>query len=508
MPRRAIETARSAGRAFQGIVYSAFVGTLSLLSGIVLLPIVAAHVGAGPYGIWLFLISITSYVGYGDLGVASAIIHFGARSRGGDTEHSMSQLLSAGVVWSVLTMTVVVPLYVWLAWRYTGTHLEAMPNPETTRVWLVVLGSLVTGMAVVRPFGGALIGAGLMVWSQRIGLAALVFRVAGTLIAALVFGTVAAVAVVETLATILPGIVVMVFVLRRVAPFRLTRGMWPTLRLMLGYSTKSLLVGLTQTVVLQGGTLIVGVVQGPAQVTYFNLAFRVYSGCRQLISWILEPFRSALSRVAASSRADHLRLLASLSFATTSMTVVGTVTFALCGRFLAEAWVGDHMPAAEIAAVATILLLGLTLESLHWPWLLGGDTAGKPGIFLPPQLVWAVVFLTSGLLLGSRWGTMGVALAMSAPLVFLEPFFLWVARRFLGMRLSVWWSTSLRPVIVFTGPALLLGLLTLAVARPAAPALAGWLPAAVFACSCVLFLFLFRQRLPLSDLMEAVRSRM
>lgn len=502
--RRPAETAP--GRAFQGIAYGATVGTLSLLSGIVLLPIVAFQVGAGPYGIWLFLISITTYVGYGDLGVASAIVHFGSRSRGGDNKHSLSQLLTAGVVWSVATMLVVLPLYVWLAWQYTETHLSELPSAN--RVILVALGAVVAGMAVVRPFGGALIGAGLMVWTQRIGLFALIFRVAGTIVAVFVFGTVTAVAVVETLATIIPGIVVMFIVLSRVAPLRWSRDMWPTLKLMLGYSSKSLAMGLSQTVVLQGGTIIVGLVSGPASVTHFNFAFRMYGGFRQLLGWVLEPFRSTLSRVAAKSQRGHHRMVESLSFATISVSVVGTVTFALCAGFLIELWVGDHMPAADIAAVAIILLAGLVLEWLHTPWVLAGDTAGRPGIFLIPQVLWAGTFVALGLYLGPLWGMVGVALAMSAPLIMLEPLYFAVARRFLGMRLAEWWSNSIRPVLEVTVPATLVTVLVWLVCARWAPGVVGWLPAGVFALSSLTFLLILRRRLPLDDLKGALGSHM
>lgn len=509
-PRTPKGTAESAtpARTVHGIAYGVFVGTLSLLSGVILLPIVASQVGAGAYGLWLFLISITVYVGYGDLGVSSAIIHFGARARGGDGQHSMSQLLSAGVLWSAATMVVILPIYVWLAWRYIGSHLDVLPDPETTRIALVAFGAVIAGMAVVRPFGGALVGTGLLVWAQRIGLIALLIRVVGTLVAVYVFGTITAVAAVETLATILPGVVIMVIVLSRVAPLRFSRGMWPTLRLMLGYSTKSLLMGMSQTVVMQGGTLIVGVVAGPANVTYFNLAFRVYTGVRQMITWVIEPFRSTLSRVAASSHSSHLKLVESLTFTTLSLTLVGTVTWALGSQFLVDAWVGDHLPAPVIALVATVLLAGLTLESLHLPYVLAGDTAGKPGIFLAPQVIWGILFVAMGIPLGQQWGIVGVAVAMSAPLLVVEPVFLAVARRFLGLSLKTWWSQSIRPALVFVAPALVAGALCWLATYASAPSLTGWLPAVVFALSSLLSLYLTRNHLPFDDLMAALRSRM
>lgn len=498
----------TAGRTLHGITYGVVVGMVSLLSGIILLPIVASQVGSGSYGVWLFLISITTYVGYGDLGVTSAIVHFGARARGGDGKHTLSQLLSAGLVWSLVSMAVVIPLYLWLAWGYTGAHLDELSDPDRSRVALVALGATVAFMAVVRPFYGALISAGLMVWTQRITFLTLVFRVAGTLVAVYTVGTITAVAIVETVATIMPGIFVMFLVLKRVARVRFTRGMWPTLTLMLGYSTKSLTMGLSESVVLQGGTLIVGVVLGPASVTHFNLAYRVYNGVRQLIDWVLEPFRSTLSRIAVRSRGDHLRMAGTLSFAALTIVVAGTAVWVLGSQFLVGHWVGDHMPAADIAAVASILLAGMVVETLHSPWVMAADTVGRPGAFLLPQILWAVLFVPLGLFLGGSWGIIGVAVAMALPLVVLEPLYLMIARKATGLRLRVWWRRSLVPVIVLTALPMTVAALVWAATSAVAPTLAGWLPAVSFIVAWCLSLALTRRFLPMEDVLDALRSRM
>jgi O-antigen/teichoic acid export membrane protein len=498
----------AAGRTLHGIAYGVVVGALSLLSGILLLPIVANQVGPGAYGVWLFLISITTYVGYGDLGVTSAIIHFGARSRGGDGTYTLSALLSAGLVWSMASMVVVLPLYLWLAFAYTEAHLGDLGDSGTSQIALVALGATIAFMAVVRPFFGALVSAGLMVWTQRIAFLALIFRVAGTLAAVYLFGTITAVAIVETVATVMPGIVVMVLVLKRVASVRFTRGMWPTLKLMLAYSTKSLTMGLSESVVLQGGTLIVGVVLGPSSVTHFNLAYRVYNGVRQLVDWILEPFRSTLSRIAVGSRGAHRRMIETLSFATMTAIVAVTIVWLLGSRFLVERWVGEYMPAAEIAAVAAFLLAGMTIETLHSPWVMAADTIGKPGAFLLPQILWACLSVPLGLYLAGRWGIVGVAIGMASPLLVLEPLYLRIARQAAGMHLHMWWRRSLAPVVVATALPVAAAMMTWVAASAAAPSLAAWLPTVVFVVSWFLSVYLVRRLLPLDDVMSALRSRM
>lgn len=500
--------ATASGRTFHGIAYGVFVGVLSLFSGIILLPIVASQVGSGPYGVWLFLISITTYVGYGDLGVTGAIIHFGARARGGDGERTLSELLSAGLIWSLLSMIVILPLYLWLAWQYTENHLDILAHSEMSQVMLVCMGGVVAFMAVVRPFTGALISTGLMVWTQRAAFATLIFRVVGTLVAVYTVGTVTAVALVETIATILPGVILMILVLTRVARVRFTRGMWPTLKLMLGYSTKSLTMGLSETVVLQGGTLIVGLVIGPASVTHFNLAYRVYNGVRQLMDWILEPFRSALSRIAVGARDAHLALIGTLSFVVVAIMTAGTAVWFLGSQFLVGHWVGDHMPAASIALVATVLLVGMLIESLHWPWILAADTLGMPGAFLLPQILWGVLFIPLGLYLGQHGGIVGVAVAMVLPLIVLEPVYLGIARRVAGLRVRDWWRQSLRPVAVLLAFPVAVAALTWLVTTMAAPFLTGWLPAVAFILGWLASAVVVRRHLPLDEVMAALRTRM
>jgi len=490
--------------AFHGVLVSSFVGALSLLSGIVLLPIVANSVGYGPYGVWIFLIALTTYVGYGDLGVYAAIVHFGSQTRASTGPYSMSQLMTAGVLWSVLVALVVVPLYGWLAWLFVVAQAEQQGLTDGTIAILVALGAAVAGLAVTRPFGGAMVGSGYLMLDKRAQFVALVFRVVGTLVAALGFKSIVAVAVVETIATALPSTMIIPYVLTRVAPLRFTRDALRPLGMMLGYSVKSLLTSLPLTVITSGGTIILGLLHGPVQVTYFTFAFRVSAGLRTALAWLLEPFRSALSRIAAEDRQVHLNRDLSLGFAAASIIGAAAGFLGVSAYWLIGLWVGHDAPAEVIAPTAVVLLVGLVLESLVMPLVLAGDTVGRPGLFVVPQAAWAVGFVALGIWWSSLWSSVGMSFAIVVPLLLVSPWYFKIARDQIGFPVGRWGREVARPSVALVLPPLALGLVALWLAGAAAP----WVGGLVFALAGLGNLALLRRHLPLAQLSETVRVRM
>lgn len=502
--QRAREARGRPGTAVQGVLASSVVGSMSLVAGIFLLPIVANAVGPGPYGMWLFLITLTSLVGYGDLGVYAAIVHFGSQSRENTDSYSMSELMTAGVIWSILVALVVVPIYLWLGLLFAQPRADEVGLPHDATTILVVLGAVVAALAIARPFGGALIGAGYLLKDRQAQLASLIFRVVGSLIAALGFKSIIAVAVVETIATALPSLIIIPFVFQRIAQLRVRRGSLRPLRMMLGYSVKSLLTSLPQTVVTGGATIVLGLVQGPVQVTYFNFAYRIAGGLRTVMGWTVEPFRSAFSRLAAIDRAAHLRSAYHLAFASAAIIGAGAGLLGVSATWLVGLWVGGSMPADLIAATAVILMAGVFLESLVYPFVLAGDTAGFPGAFFGPQALWAVLFLAIAPWLGTVWSAVGVAAAVTVPLLITGPYHLIIARKRLGLSAGAWWRETFGPTMALILPALLLGVLADWLVGPTAP----WAPTVVYSVIGLITFALLRRRLPVGDLVDTLKLRM
>ena len=75
------------------VVYGA-----SVLSALVLTPVIVHALGKDAYGLWVFIGSITIFVALLDLGVGPSVVRFGAHARGAQTPEEISSLASVGLV--------------------------------------------------------------------------------------------------------------------------------------------------------------------------------------------------------------------------------------------------------------------------------------------------------------------------------------------------------------------------------------------------------------------------
>jgi O-antigen/teichoic acid export membrane protein len=207
--------------------------------------------------------------------------------------------------------------------------------------------------------------------------------------------------------------------------------------------------------ILQCGTLLIGYMGTPAQVTYFNAAFRIYSSVRQIIGWLTDPFRPVLSRLFVRDHARAGTVLYDLLFVAFITSTTGCVFLILSLPVLLRIWLGDEAPLGEVQSAASILLAGLILNAIHIPLIPASDAAGRPGAFLPHQTAWLISYTVLSLILFPHFGITGVALAMTLPLPVIELAYLIRAQSTVGLAGQLWHKRVIRPSI----PVLIAGLL-------------------------------------------------
>jgi O-antigen/teichoic acid export membrane protein len=493
-------------RGLGGVVSSAAAGMLSLIAGIVLLPIVLSTVGSAQYGVWLLLSVVATYFNYADLGVGAAIVHFGSRSRGGDQKHSLTEYLSAGLLWNLAAVVVISPVYVAIAMFYSNSSGSEAGLSAAQTSGLTVLGAVMLAGLLLKPFGSALTGAGLLPVERSNRIWGVIVRVIGTVVACYVFDDILAVAIAEVLGVLVPSVLSTVITFkRRIARIKWTRSTPGTLRYMLSYSARSFAINATGALLLQAGTIIVAIVATPSHVTYFNAAFRVYSSVRQIMAWVTDPFRPALSRLYFAQREVAERIIYAILFATLTSAVVGCLFLSVGAFDIVQYWLGENVPTDEVAITIVVLLTGLVLNAIHIPMIPAGDAAGRPGAFFVIQCVWLVLFVGLGLVLGHNFGIVGVALGLTLPLLLVEPMYLLKARGVMGLDIRFW-------ITRVAVPAATVGLcgaggagLYEAVAMIAAfPHLSIWTAASSLLGSA-LGLFLLRRWLPLQQVRDALK---
>jgi O-antigen/teichoic acid export membrane protein len=472
-------------------------GFSTLLAGILLLPIIISTVGSGPYGVWIVMSVIATYLNYSDLGVGTAIVHFGSRTRGGDTSRSLSDYLSAGLLWNTLAVLIVMPIYFVVASPYSTGNAAKVGIDHEQAVSLVVLGAIMTLTLLLKPFGSALTGAGLLPLDRRNQVWGAGLRVVGTLIACFGFHNVVFVAAAEVAGALLPPLLSMIMTFtHRVARLRWNRSSFGTLKFMLSYSARSFMMNATGALLLQAGTFIVAIVATPSSVTYFSAAFRIYSSVRQLMGWVTDPFRPALSRLFVNRKDEAVELVYSILFSSLCTAGAGCLFLTLASDDVIRIWLGSSVPVAEVSTTVAILLIGLMLNAIHIPMIPSGDASGHPGAFFLIQCIWLGAFVGLGLWFGSMWGIVGVALGLSLPLIVIEPLYLLKARSVLDLRLSKWARTVAGPTLMIIGPGFAAAVGWMVIAALLGFSLLSVWTALAFLIGLVIAVAIFRHHLP------------
>ncbi len=452
-------------RAGRAIGYSTGYGIISLIASIALLPLVFTTVGVGQYGAWLFLISLVQYFYYGDLGVGLAVIHFSSRARGGDTSKSLDSLLSTAVAWSGIAAIVCLPIFAFSAHAYLSRDSVSDVLPSGAGLALVILSSIAVAVIAVRPYNAVLIGVGGFVTERKFQFVGLALRIIGTLVACVGFNSLIGVALAETLALVVPTLGAAIVVSKKkIANLKFSQMSIDTWREMTSYSVRSIASTLASLAAVQGGTIVAGLLGTPSSVSYYNAALRVYLGIRNVGQWCTAPFQTTLSRTYVKSADTANAVVRSATFGTLLLVASAATGVWLVSDWLIRTWLGSNVPASEIATTLNILLIGLVIFSLHGPLATASASSGRPGLFFPLQLAWAVSGAALSYIFGLRAGIIGVAWGMVIPLIIIEPLHFLVAKRSLGIDLRKWFRECFWPGLLIVGPAgLIAGLVSIVV---------------------------------------------
>jgi O-antigen/teichoic acid export membrane protein len=491
----------------RGVLSSATYGVSSMLAGLALLPIVIDRVGAAPYGIWLLISSLTSYLYQADLGMGAAIVHFLARDRERAEAEERRRLVTAGFAWMSGAATVALPVYlafaILLVHGRSGSYLTG-----ADRVTLIGLGGLLVALLGFRVFPSALQGTGHWVFERSTQVVGVGVRIVGTLIGCYVIRGVVPVAIAESLSDLVPMMLATAACLRLgLRPRRLRSVTRAEMRTLLSYSVRAFTVGAMAAILLQADTLIVGIVASAAAVTYYTAGFRVYSGIRQLLSWLTDPLLPSLSRLFATDREAARSMTLGMLFISLWTAAGACGTIIVGARFLVRVWLGDSVPTDRVAAVIAILLVGLIVNSVHIAGIAATDASGRPGAFLPLHMIWCASNLILSVGLGLTIGIPGVAVGTTLPLLVLEPFYVRRMTQTLQFRLVDWWRACLRPTCISLGFALL-ATLAVAAALGRAPWHVELVGSVAFALGYAASAGLQRRRFPTRHLATAAAARM
>lgn len=433
------------------VTSSASLGVLSLLAGLLLLPLVFSRVGVSEYGVWIILTTMTTYLYQSDLGMGSAVIRYAAIARSRGDRDSLSKVSCSSLTWMAIVGVVVAPI-AGLSF-YFGIGPVAWDAHLRREVFIAMcaFSTVIVSLLGLRCFSALMQGLGFWSIEKRFQMVGLLIRVIGTLTTCIFFPQILILALVETIALIVPVFLAAGFILRlKMFDFGRSFVSFSQIKFLLSFSFRVFSVGAVGTAIIQAGVIIAGVIVSPAVAAYYSAVLRLYLAVRQAITWVVEPFMPALARLYSLSQDSDRRFSLAVISISSLVGGLGSVAILLSSRDILRLWLGSDIPLPALDASLMLMMAGMFVNSLHIGSISALNAVEKPGAYLSLQLVWLTSTIVLCVVLGTRFGIVGISLGNVLPILFLEVFYVRRFLRLLNIRFKTWLVVCLWPLIMLS----------------------------------------------------------
>lgn len=469
-------TVTSPRRLRNGVVSTYVVRATSVGTLVILFPLVARTGGMALFGAYLLFTSISVLL-QADLGLGTTTVTRLAKAFQTSSTPDADRLATAAVAMFAVMGAVagtLFALFTLAAWP----ALDIPPASRSSAAWI----ALFAGVQCVITLAGAanrhiLTAADRLDVANWIQVAAAAARVIGTLAVLQAGAGIVWVACIDTVAV--AGIAAGTWACRRrLTGVRIARTSYQpgVVASLLRWNLPVLAMSLAGLVLLQSANMLVSVTAGVAAVAVFTAGFRVYQLCKEATGALVLALLPHAARIAGDTAQVRRLFLRATAWANALLCAAALPVLVLGGE-LVGAWAGPDL--AEGGDVAVWLVVGLLAGNNHLVALPILTAMDRLGLFAWLHMVWAAAALAGGYVLGSLFGPVGVAAAITVPAILLEPLYLRHALSTLDITWSEFVRTAIAPqaaLLAVTAP------LAVLVMRPAAGPSPHLLLAATLAC--------------------------
>lgn len=401
-----------------------------------LFPLVGSAVPQAEYGVYLLTASLVSIFAM-DLGMAGSTTRFVSMAITRNARAELKSVMATSWVFFAglgLVGGIAVVVSVWVSWNQLAL------SPELIRVALVC-SALAAGQVLLAsslsPNRLCLAGAGRLDVSNMLQIGQILLRFALTALLLTASQDVVWVSFADLTTIAVAG----------AASWWLRRWMVPDATTSLRQASKAQFVqmfGLTRDflvmniaalVVLQAGNVIVGLLLAPASIAIFSAAQRIYQVARELTNSLTAALLPAATSNHATERAGaNADLFVLGTKYSNALLAAALPPLVLCMPTLVSAWLGVDYATAALPAAILVASMFVNNQHLVAVPILGGQ--GDLRVYSRLHACWALGAIGAGWWLTGTIGVTGMALAIAAPLLILEPFYVStaVSRLKLGWR--------------------------------------------------------------------------
>src|SRR5918999_411764 len=336
---------------------------VTLVSGLVVTPIIVAALGTEQFGVWAVIGSTPGFIGLLDLGLGPSLVRFAAEQRGRDAQHETSALASnALAIYGALAVVTLLLAFV-LAWV-----LPRVVEISDEYVWAAQVALVIAvGTFVIRfPLG---LFNFLLAGQQRYDLvnganvigATLYFVLAAGIL--YVFGGgLVMLAVITLVSTAIRLALPLLWLKRELPDFHLSRRLVTRAqaRELMAFSSRNLLIQVASKVVFSTDVIVVGIIFGSVAAAVYGIPAKLFTlayGVGIASTTLLFPLLSELEGADERERQERY-LLAGVRLGLAVVVAVGLPLVFLPDRFL-EAWLPSDFDVSTSAPLLTVLMLSI-----------------------------------------------------------------------------------------------------------------------------------------------------
>ena len=457
----------------------------TLLSGLIVTPLVLKSVGAANYGIWMLVFAFAESAWMFDLGLRSATSHFLARATATGDDAEINRILSTSLVFFV-SLGVCVLAVGWIASLIPG-GIFRIPADQQVQ-FRTVLAIVLTGWAVsaaLAVFDACLEGLGRFDVTSRITVTTVLVRSAVTLYAVRAGVSIEVFALITAVSQVAASCAGAVAV-RRIVPTLRLGPAWvnrQTFRQLVGYGGLALAASMASRAFVSGAPLIIGLSHAPAEVAAFAVPMRMVQLLLEPIFRIGVAVRYRVTALATASAADGRAIVALVTRANRYgllLILVAACALLPFATHVLRAWATPELAVRSTAALQLLLVGAIAGQGAQFSSGLALFGLGRHRAYALTMVAGSVVALGAMLLVVPDAGATGAAAVVAVTMAVVQGLMpsVYFARalstNWLGFVRAIWD----RPVLAAL-PTLGIGVLLAPTFAPAA-----WM-SALFAAACV-----------------------
>lgn len=394
------------------LVYGVY--AVTIVSGLLLTPIIVDSLGTEQYGVWAVIGAVLAFIGLLDLGIAPSVIRFSAEQRGRKRPEETGTLASTalGIYFGIFVVAVAITLG--LAWALPSVVDIPVRYVEAAQLALVLV---MLGFAFRFPLG---LFTSLLAGQQRydvLNFAGLLSTVLYVVIVAGVLlwrgGGIVTLAVATLIVTLVRLLWPLPWVRRELPSLRIRPSLATSAqaRELLSFSGRNFLINVASKVVFSTDVIVVGIVLGSLAAGLYGIPAKLFAlafGVGMAVTTLLFPLLSELEGAAERERQRDY-VLAGLRMSLAAVLLVSLPLAVLPDRFL-TAWLPDG-DFGESVPVLALLMVSLVFAQPGYLLTQFLVARGRPGRIALVRIAAVTVNLALSIVLASAIGIWGVALA-------------------------------------------------------------------------------------------------